>query len=455
MSNPLIRSCRSTALVLSLACLVAATRGNRAASTDGRHSPFVEAVARNWAAWDTNGDGTLSADEIEHAVLNPAIRGDDAAAAAALEMVSRNTKKYTLPPLTRDYFAQYDGHATGAKVTGEEAATATVDVDRSAPGSAPKWDLLFAASKHRIQTATAAAAAGTAKPSAPVGSDLLLHMRQGPLGDCFFVAVVGSAVNRDPADLRPILKPVPGGKFDVAFANGASPFVLPPLTDAERAMSSSTGGQGDWLAMLEQAYGRYRHMTHPRPTDGATPAAATPTATIEGTDSICHGGNPAPVITALTGHAAKWVSLPHDAAKRAAESTELLQKLRTHLAEAVRDRKLMVGTVGAVPDGKGEGKPTDGEEPTDKPTSTSLPSPPNISHDHCYAVLGYDAASDVLTIWNPHGQNFTPKGEPGIANGYPTAHGVFKVPLAQAYQFYSSFYFETANKPTATHAKGN
>jgi hypothetical protein len=450
MSMTRARSCRSAAVAVSLACLLAATRGP---SAGGHHSPFVEAVARNWEAWDVNHDGTLSGAEIERAVLNPAVKGDDAAAAAALEMVARNPKKYTLPPLTKAYFEQYDAHASNTRVSGEDAATATVDLDKSAPGSTPKWDLLFAASKHRIQTADAAP---TSKVSSSTsGSELLSHMRQGPLGDCFFVAVVGSAINRNPADVGSLLKPMGGGKYDVAFANGAPPFVLPSLTDAERAISSSTGGQGDWLAMLEQAYGRYRHMLHPSAADAPTAAAASAGATIEGTDTICHGGNPAPVITALTGHAPKWFPLPHDAAKRAAESNRLLPELRTQLVQGVRDRKLMVATVGAAAtptpgEGKtGDTRPTDGEDPTDKPTSASLPSPPGISHGHCYAVVGYDPSSDIITIWNPHGETFTPKGEPGLSNGYPTSHGIFKLPLTQAYQFYSSFYFETPNKPAA------
>jgi len=57
-------------------------------------------------------------------------------------------------------------------------------------------------------------------------------------------------------------------------------------------------------------------------------------------------------------------------------------------------------------------------------------------------VLAYDAATDVVEIWNPHGQTFHPKGPAGLANGYETAHGRFKLPLAEAYSFYTSFTFE-------------
>jgi hypothetical protein len=78
--------------------------------------------------------------------------------------------------------------------------------------------------------------------------------------------------------------------------------------------------------------------------------------------------------------------------------------------------------------------------------STAPPSiayPPNITLNHAYAVVGYDESTDEVEIWNPHGQTFKPKGPPGLANGYATDHGHFKLPLDEAYQFFTSFTFET------------
>ena len=453
------RRCCFTAVALVLACCLgeSTSEAKQASSLSGRHSPFVAAVARNWAAWDVDHDGVLSPAEIERAVLDPSVKDDDAAAAAALEMVARNTKKYTLPPLTREYFEQYDAHATGVKISGADAAAATVDTERASAG-APKWDLLFAASRHRIHP-TSAAVTGSSS-GGPSGSEILQHMRQGPLGDCFFVAVVGSAVNRDPSLVGSVLSPTGGGRYRVAFASPGGAFVLPPLTDAERALSSSSSGEGEWLAALEQAYGRFHHMLHPRAADAPVPAAAVANAPLEGTDTICHGGTPGPVITALIGHASKYVPLPHDAAKRAAEAERMQKLLRADLADAFHDRMLVVAMVNAAPTKPADdtppkttdagGRSPDGENPTETVASASLPSPPNISHGHCYAVVGYDADTDVVTLWNPHGQTFRPKGPAGLTNGYDTSHGIFRVPLAQLYQFYSAFSFETPRAAGAT-----
>ena len=77
------------------------------------------------------------------------------------------------------------------------------------------------------------------------------------------------------------------------------------------------------------------------------------------------------------------------------------------------------------------------------PAAGTLPAiPPGFQKKHVYAIVAYDPATDVVEIWNPHGQTFHPKGTPGLANGYETQHGRFKLPLADAYSFYTSFTFE-------------
>jgi hypothetical protein len=59
-----------------------------------------------------------------------------------------------------------------------------------------------------------------------------------------------------------------------------------------------------------------------------------------------------------------------------------------------------------------------------------------------YAVVSYARAHDLVGVWNPHGQEFSRKGEPGLANGYPAEHGRFTLPLTEAYTFCGNFAFE-------------
>jgi hypothetical protein len=55
--------------------------------------------------------------------------------------------------------------------------------------------------------------------------------------------------------------------------------------------------------------------------------------------------------------------------------------------------------------------------------------PPGISHGHVYAVLGYHPESDTVTLWNPMGTNFEPKGPPGLGNGSAMVNGILHMPV--------------------------
>jgi hypothetical protein len=72
---------------------------------------------------------------------------------------------------------------------------------------------------------------------------------------------------------------------------------------------------------------------------------------------------------------------------------------------------------------------------------------PGINPNHAYAVLGFEEKSDCVRLWNPHGDQFTPKGEPGAKHGYPQKDGVCDVPLAEFVNQFSGMAFEVAAKP--------
>ena len=79
---------------------------------------------------------------------------------------------------------------------------------------------------------------------------------------------------------------------------------------------------------------------------------------------------------------------------------------------------------------------------------TSLTSTPGLTSHHAYAVLEYDTVQDAVRLWNPHGQDFNPRGAPGLLNGYPTRNGIFKMPLREFVLQFSGMAFEQGNKKT-------
>ena len=92
----------------------------------------------------------------------------------------------------------------------------------------------------------------------------------------------------------------------------------------------------------------------------------------------------------------------------------------------------------------GAGRITEGD---DRGTAPRIP--PGITRRHAYAIISYDRRGDIIGLWNPHGQDFTPQGARGPVNGYPTAHGRFTLPLTEAYGFCSNFTFEISKSTKA------
>jgi hypothetical protein len=167
------------------------------------------------------------------------------------------------------------------------------------------------------------------------------------------------------------------------------------------ALWSSAGTNGLWLTILEKAYRRMLVATEtPDPKDRP---------------SIYDKFGPSALtIEILDGHQTRKVEL------RTVRSGKTgLETLRKDLLAAQREKLLVkAGT------------------PAAKET-------PGITPDHAYAVLGYDKETDLVQIWNPHGNNFTPKGSDGLQNGYTTKRGEFNVPLKDLDQIFSDLNFET------------
>ena len=65
---------------------------------------------------------------------------------------------------------------------------------------------------------------------------------------------------------------------------------------------------------------------------------------------------------------------------------------------------------------------------------------------HCYAIFGYRRQRAEGDHLQSLGQPVYAQGPPGLANGYPTEHGQFTVPLDHLMQFVTQLVYET-DKP--------
>ena len=247
------------------------------------------------------------------------------------------------------------------------------------------------------------------------GLPKLETIHQGKLGNCFCLAPLGAMVQRDPAQVAAMFTAGTNGDYCVRL--GKKSVEVAPPTDAEIALTSSNEHAGVWVNLYEKAVGTARNDDRPQEARLDSPF-----------DALARGGSAGTMLAYITGHDIQRFSFKFAKAPASptndfpAKLTELRMKLR---AARQANRLMTTGTI--------------------KPTT------PGLTPNHAYAVLDYDATADLVRLWNPHGQDFKPKGAPGSETGYVTTNGVFQIPLAEFVKQFSGMAFEVAGEePSAT-----
>ncbi len=355
----------------------------RASQPESKQGNSISAILdAQFQRWDKNRDGKLSREEIDAVVANPKVTGDEAAAAAALHVYFRNNPK--AEPLTR-------------KFVFEAAAKKLPEERRDVGAKAQHFQGDFESFRNHLQKAPRELFVGDAPH--------LLGMSQGALGDCYFVCVVGAAIQSHRQQVKQIFHPQEDGSCELIFLDGKKVKVR-KLTDAQIALGSTAGQQGLWLNVLEQGFGQVHFAKEPKKAPGDIPL-----------DLISRSGDPQGTISLLTGHKSEFFDVLKHAKEPAAT-----KKLRDTMVVGTKGRRLMSCCT-----------------PSEK-----VELPPGVANGHCYAVLRFDSAKDTVHIWNPWGNNFQPKKEPaGLKNGYPTKDGHFDVALADFVRIFGFFECET------------
>lgn len=358
--------------------LLAASPAGGASAPAQQVDTFAATVASEFSRWDQDASQTLSASELDAAIEDPANTGPAAAALAALKRASRSTNS-PLPPLTLSNILQ---------LAASPPAT-----------NRPNLQRLYADSLKRITGATHRELFASGLPQ-------LDTIHQGRMGDCFCLAPLGAMIHRSPDEVAALFTTQSDGKVRVLFGSG--PVSVAPPTDAELAMTAGNTHDGVWLNLYEKAISEVRNDQ--KPADQRAELAI---------DAIAGGGSAGKILSWLTGHKVFNLSCKFatNTALSSAVREEKLAGLRARLRHATQQKLLMV-------------------------CATQKPATPGLTPHHAYALLAYHEQSDTVDLWNPHGNTFSPKGPPGPANGYPTRHGLFTVPVTEFVRQFSSVSFE-------------
>ncbi len=218
----------------------------------------------------------------------------------------------------------------------------------------------------------------------------LTSIHQGDLGDCYFLSMVGALASQRPHTIVEMIKDNADGTYSVKFP-GAKLVTIKAPTDTEISLGSTAGSDGLWVVVLEKAFGKLANI-HRRPGRKKK----------EVTDVIAHGGSTDETIPLLTSHSCDGVD----------------KQLGVALEKAFAHHRLVSTS------------PEEGREP------------PELYSSHVYAVIGFDFQKKVVTVYDCDPEEFTPKGPPGLKNGYPFKDGVFTMPLHEFIYVFKSVNIE-------------
>ena len=238
------------------------------------------------------------------------------------------------------------------------------------------------------------------------GAPRLTALCQGDMGNCFSLAPLGSMLSRDPEQVRRMFLQNDDGTYEVTI--GLKPIRIAAPTDAEIALSSSNESTGLWSNVYEKAVGVARNELRDEKDRVSTPL-----------DAIARGGSAGTMLAFITGHpmerfTLKWAKETNSTGE---ETAAKLIELRKKLVAAFAEHRCVT-------------------------TGTLKPTMPGLRGGHAYGVIGYNASTDEIRVWDPHGDSFQPEGETGPEAGFPRKDGICDLPLPLFTQQFAGLAFE-------------
>lgn len=227
------------------------------------------------------------------------------------------------------------------------------------------------------------------------GTPNLDALHQGEIGDCYFLASLGSAVAQNPQAVADMVVREDDGTYTVTFPNGQSANVAAP-TLAEMAVYGRSGEDGMWVTLFERAAGTISDE------DATIPEQALDGGSMFsrwGTNLFSGDGSTNTDQLALTDN----------------------DTTRDRMESAFDEGRVVVANIINVPF-------SDNRE--------------GLPDGHAYTVIGYDRSSDTVTIRNPHGH-----GEVVGADGLPLDgkdDGVFRLKMDEFNRLFSNVSYSEA-----------
>ncbi len=371
---------------------------------------FVTVLQRNFKAWDKDKNLMLSPLEIDAALADPQLSGDDAAAAGTIKCVARDAcfrvRRVDIATIKDDL---------------RIVQTRKPDDIFNDDWFTPDWQAAFEVARKRIRDLPH-----------PVEEPKLSSIRVDPYGNDAFVAALGAFLIQNPNLALATVRPLPDNKVQMTAPLFARPFG--PITVAQIASTSTTGNA--WACAMECGIDSLNHDRFPQASyDGRIVSfedsfvcAQNYIMLLVGKQSNITAFRTATGTRTREGWRFKALGSPEGLASTTSQIlTDALKKKRMAIA-------LSHGVAMTAANSKG-------------PTSYgSLP--PGFTTYSYVAIVSIDPKAKTITLWHPNGANFSPDGPPSLLNGYPTTGGKWTMPLNDFVLAFSGFVLEGQNDAT-------
>jgi hypothetical protein len=207
-------------------------------------------------------------------------------------------------------------------------------------------------------------------------------IRQDFTTDCYFLSAAGALAQVDPQAIVRLIARNRDGSFTVSFPHQPA-LRVPAPTDSEIA-TYTISKDGIWLSVLEKAYAVIRIRKEPQQASTREPL-----------DSVGFRTGNANVMELLTGHHSRRIRFPADTHQPL--DPGLIAQTRSEIQNALRDHREVTAS---------------------------------NSH-HVYAIVGYDAQHDLVTVHNPYDRGGVEKWIEGGDMVRRTEDGFFVIPTAR------------------------
>jgi hypothetical protein len=174
----------------------------------------------------------LTKDEIDRAIGDPRIKGEEAQALVALKRHFDNIAKL-----------KDDGKETSNRITAGDVALAT--------GMKEVTDSMAEVRKF-VAGAKRTLYGDNDKPLESISHEAVI---QAGIGNCYYFAALASLADCKPEAIRDMIKDNRDGSYTVTFPN-AKPITVQSPTDAELLLFPKPVDKGVWVHIMEKAYGQ-------------------------------------------------------------------------------------------------------------------------------------------------------------------------------------------------------